>query len=113
MFPDHISYAAAMFEDDSGSDEEPPNHKPYLKVKDMSKGLIELPNGYIVDCTGDKFKDKLEDPFQLFKLQFQKGEMCKYARMESMLREKKAARYWSKVLFLSFFLIHSFSLYWS
>ena len=94
---DYINYAAALFE--SGSEEEAPINKPFFRVKDTAFGMIQLPNGYVVDCTGKDFKDELEDPWQLFRLQFHKGKMCSYARMESMLREKKAAYHMNEVLF--------------
>ena len=112
MFPDCVNHAAAMFEDDSGSDEGPPLNKPHFKVRDAASGLIELPNGYKVDCTGEDFKDELEDPWQLFKLQFHKGKMCHYARMEDILREKKAAYFMNEVLFRSdlYFLFFTFML---
>ena len=46
----------------------------------------------MVDCSGDHFKDPINDPWELYKLQFHRGELCDYARKGDMEREKEAVR---------------------
>ena len=85
-------YCIAAWFEDSDSDGEVPDNRPYFKLKDAAKGPVTLPNGYVVDCSGDHFVDPINDPWELYKLQFHRGELCSYARKDKIELEREAAR---------------------